>query len=249
MRDFRQTLRLLATLLVPFIITAGGFAQTFSFTADTLIRYVEPNHLAIFHAEFESLIDDTQWVQFHVEPIDFPDENWTISICNDSGCYPPGFNDVNNLYQPFARDTLVSFDVFMTDVGDSGHFTATLTAARDPQNPQTIQFTLINTEVGGVAKWYAAPAGVELVSYPNPFNNETTLEFSLPQREAVELTIYDLLGREVASLLNHQWLNAGAYRFGWSATNSNGVSLPTGVYFAKLTMGTEFKTYRLYLLR
>ncbi len=249
MRDFRSGLKLLAILLIPFIITISGFAQTFSFTADTLVRYSEPNHLVIFHAEFESMIDDTQWVKFNVEPIDFPDENWTISICNDSGCYPPGINDVNNFYQPHERDSLVSFDVFMTDVGDSGHFTATLTAARDLEHPQTIQFTLINENVGDVVKWYAVPEGVELISYPNPFNSETTLEFSLPNREAVELTIYDLLGREVSTVLNQQWLNTGSYRLRWSATNTNGVSLPTGVYFAKLNMGTEFKTYRLYLLR
>jgi len=227
-----------------------GFAQTFSFTADTVARYGEPDELVVFHAVFENLLDDTQSIHFHVDVYDFPDTNWTIGICNQAGCFPPGVTDVNYTYEAQARDTLVSFDVRMTQMGDSGHFSATLTAAVDPGNPQTIHFTIYKESSDVVWRLETIPRDDGLIlSYPNPFNGGTTLEFSIPRSEQAELVICDLLGREVAGVLDRTRLEPGTHRFGWSGTNRNGVPLPSGIYFARLSTGDEFHVQRLYLVR
>jgi len=65
-------------------------------------------------------------------------------------------------------------------------------------------------------------------NYPNPFNPSTTISFSLPKRTFVMLNVYDLLGREVASLVNDD-LDAGNHQRVLDAT-----SLPSGVYFYRL---------------
>lgn len=65
-------------------------------------------------------------------------------------------------------------------------------------------------------------------NYPNPFNPETVIEFSIPKNTHVKLKIYDLLGREITTLIDEK-LNAGNYKKTWHAIN-----LASGIYFYKL---------------
>ena len=68
-------------------------------------------------------------------------------------------------------------------------------------------------------------------NYPNPFNPSTTITFSLPEDGTVTLTIYDVLGREVTSLVNREQMDAGEYSVPFVANN-----LVSGVYFYRLTV-------------
>ncbi len=65
-------------------------------------------------------------------------------------------------------------------------------------------------------------------NYPNPFNPSTMISFQLPEAVHVNLKIYDVLGREVATLVN-EFKNAGSYSVSWNATG-----LPSGVYFYRM---------------
>lgn len=71
-----------------------------------------------------------------------------------------------------------------------------------------------------------------LQNYPNPFNPVTNIKFGLPKASLVTLKIYDLLGREVASLVNNMNLAAGNYIYDFNAAN-----IPSGIYFYKLSAG------------
>ncbi|MBI3587278.1 MAG: T9SS type A sorting domain-containing protein [Ignavibacteriales bacterium] len=71
-------------------------------------------------------------------------------------------------------------------------------------------------------------AGLSLQNYPNPFNPTTVIHFTLPQSGVVSLKVFDMLGREVATLLN-EYRNAGSYQVSF-----NGSSVTSGVYFYKL---------------
>ncbi|MBK6536453.1 MAG: T9SS type A sorting domain-containing protein [Ignavibacteria bacterium] len=74
-------------------------------------------------------------------------------------------------------------------------------------------------------------------NYPNPFNPSTTINYELPASNFVTLKIYDLVGKEVMTLVNEK-LDAGRY----SAT-FNGSNLASGMYFYKITAG-EFTFIR-----
>lgn len=65
-------------------------------------------------------------------------------------------------------------------------------------------------------------------NYPNPFNPATTIEFNVPDQGFYTLKIFDMNGKEAASLVNER-LNAGSYNVEWNANNN-----PSGVYFYKL---------------
>ena len=80
-------------------------------------------------------------------------------------------------------------------------------------------------------------------NYPNPFNPSTKIRFAIPKNEIVTLKIFDLLGREVAVLVNEK-LQSGIYETDWNAS-----SHPSGVYFYSLNAGDFKQTKRMILVR
>jgi hypothetical protein len=98
------------------------------------------------------------------------------------------------------------------------------------------------------------PAAVELIecgipeeyflsqNFPNPFNPTTTIRFALPERQVVTLKIFDLIGREVQTLVADE-LSPGMYQVVWKA------NVPSGVYFYRIQAGEFSQTKRLILLK
>ena len=79
------------------------------------------------------------------------------------------------------------------------------------------------------------PASYELSrNYPNPFNPSTNIDVSLPGAAKVTVVVYDLLGREVATLANGVY-PAGTHRLVWNAGDDAGHPAASGVYFVRLT--------------
>ena len=88
------------------------------------------------------------------------------------------------------------------------------------------------------------PKGFTLMqNYPNPFNPSTKIKFDVPKQVLVKLTIYDVLGREVAVLVKEN-LTAGTYSAELNASN-----LPSGVYFYKLSAGDYTATKKMVLVK
>ncbi|MBM4160364.1 MAG: T9SS type A sorting domain-containing protein [Ignavibacteria bacterium] len=85
-------------------------------------------------------------------------------------------------------------------------------------------------------------------NYPNPFNPTTQIRFTIPKFQQVSLIIYDLLGRQVKTLVNEE-RHAGQHKVTWDATNDKGVPVATGVYFYQLRAGDLTKTQKLLLIR
>ena len=80
-------------------------------------------------------------------------------------------------------------------------------------------------------------------NYPNPFNPSTTISYQLPQDRVVSLKIYDVLGKEIATLV-HEKQFAGKYEVTWDASG-----VASGVYFYRLEAGNFISTKKLVLLR
>ena len=72
-------------------------------------------------------------------------------------------------------------------------------------------------------------------NYPNPFNPTTTIVYELPELSAVRLTIFDLLGREVAVLVNKAQPE-GIHQIRWDGKNGHGNPLPSGMYICRLSV-------------
>jgi len=80
-------------------------------------------------------------------------------------------------------------------------------------------------------------------NYPNPFNPVTTIEYSTPKDARVKLTVYNVLGKEVATLVD-QKQSAGYYNIGF-----NGANLTSGVYIYKLVIDNQVQMKKMTLLK
>jgi Secretion system C-terminal sorting domain len=80
-------------------------------------------------------------------------------------------------------------------------------------------------------------------NYPNPFNPSTKINYTIPQQSFVSLKVYDILGNEVATLMNGD-KSAGTYQ-----VNFNAADLPSGIYFYRLTAGNYTSVKKMTLLK
>ncbi|MDP7558891.1 MAG: FlgD immunoglobulin-like domain containing protein, partial [Candidatus Marinimicrobia bacterium] len=85
-------------------------------------------------------------------------------------------------------------------------------------------------------------------NYPNPFNPVTTLRYDLPENSFVNITIYNLLGREVRTLVNHNQ-DAGFKSVIWNATNNQGNPVSAGLYLYQIRAGRYVHTGKMLLLK
>lgn len=85
-------------------------------------------------------------------------------------------------------------------------------------------------------------------NYPNPFNSNTTIMFELPEPSDVRITIYDILGRRVTTLVDEK-MSAGSHSKIWNGTNQTGRTVSSGIYFYRLEMNKHAATRKLLLLK
>ena len=106
--------------------------------------------------------------------------------------------------------------------------------------PQSSSFVPTASQWGTFAARYGAVTGLEPIgnftpnkfelmqNYPNPFNPSTTIKYQIANNSFVTLKVYDILGKEIATLVNHN-LKAGQYELQFNASN-----IPSGIYFYKI---------------
>ncbi len=103
---------------------------------------------------------------------------------------------------------------------------------------------IVNVQPIGIKQISTVATGYSLgQNYPNPFNPKTVIRFQLSVNSFTSLKVYDLLGREVASLVNEQ-LQPGTYEVDWDASN-----YPSGVYFYKIVAGDFVETKKMILIK
>jgi len=142
------------------------------------------------------------------------DEGQGIALDNDVNCYTTGsFQSTAN----FGTHSL-------TSTGSTEIFVAKLGApvSSDPE---------------------ILPVAFNLSNHPNPFNTNTTIQYSLKQEALVSLEIYNLKGQLVETLLQEN-IQAGDHTAEWNCQN-----VPTGMYFLKMKAGNEENTSRMVLMR
>jgi len=100
------------------------------------------------------------------------------------------------------------------------------------------------TAPSGVERINGLPSGFSLSqNYPNPFNPSTKIEYSIPEESFVQLKVYDVLGNEVATIVNEEQ-NAGTYRADFSGSN-----LASGLYIAQIKAGNFTKAIKMSLMK
>ncbi len=123
----------------------------------------------------------------------------------------------------------------------------------------TLGQPFMSSESNGVGFWYLASRELNVAveqssltvpgefqlqqNYPNPFNPTTTIEFALPKQSNVTLKLFDILGREVATLVDDE-LESGVHKINFDAQD-----LASGIYFYRIHAEGFLKTKKLMLLK
>jgi len=85
-------------------------------------------------------------------------------------------------------------------------------------------------------------------NYPNPFNPVTNLSYDLPEDAMVNITVFDMMGRVVRTLVNGQQ-SAGYKSLQWNATNNSGQPISAGLYIYTIQAGEFSQTKKMILLK
>jgi len=127
-------------------------------------------------------------------------------------------------YHPKTSFTNTNVRIRLTGVG---FFDALHGQTGIPPNGREIHPILSFSLVTGISSGTnEIPSAYKLnQNFPNPFNPSTNIKFELPKNSLVKLTVFNILGKELTTLVNER-LNAGTYSVDWDASNS-----PSGVYF------------------
>ena len=86
-------------------------------------------------------------------------------------------------------------------------------------------------------------------NYPNPFNPETQIRFSIGSSESVKLVIYDMMGRQVNTLINGENFNSGYHKISWRGLDNIGNKVPSGVYIYRIVAGDYIADKKMILLK
>ena len=85
-------------------------------------------------------------------------------------------------------------------------------------------------------------------NFPNPFNSSTVISYALPMDNVVYLKVFDLMGREVKTLVN-SFQAEGGKSVRWDAVNNQGIPVSAGLYFYSIESGEFMETKKMILIK
>jgi hypothetical protein len=131
-----------------------------------------------------------------------------------------------------------SFDIYNTAENRNFEFIGRTNGTKPVMLPAKSVSTLTGEYISDIAVEEDSDSQIPITyrlyqNYPNPFNPSTTIEFQLPEATHVHLKIYDILGREVRTLINEQF-PSGIHRVHWDGKNNSGITVASGVYLYRI---------------
>jgi type IX secretion system substrate protein/ASPM-SPD-2-Hydin domain-containing protein len=161
----------------------------------------------------------------------------------------PGFDIISNFSVPpnqtqafditFTPEEEIYYDSFIIMMSNNEYF-----------QTQLVTVTGTGTDGTDTEDDMSEVPELSLRNYPNPFNPETTINFSLTGVSSAntKLAIYNLEGQQIIELINGQ-LDSGEYSVKWNGKDDNDQPVPSGMYFYKLNTGQTNRTKKMILLK
>jgi Ice-binding-like/Secretion system C-terminal sorting domain len=177
-----------------------------------------------------------------------------ITVANSSSVILTGGAQAKNIYWQCAGivsiGTSAHFEgIILTQTSISVGTGSSVTGILLAQTAVTLDANAITIPAGttGVETGFTPQVFALLQNYPNPFNPTTTIQYNLEKAGMVSLKIYNVLGKEVTTLVNTNQ-NAGSYSIVFN-TNQSTLNLVSGVYFYRLETGSFVSTKKLILIK
>ncbi|RQV92949.1 MAG: T9SS C-terminal target domain-containing protein [Calditrichaeota bacterium] len=190
---------------------------------------------------------------FNVEDVSLPVELLTFNIetsCGQAEIFWTTASEINTGYFELFRKTENSDSLIarMTAAGNSGYQHDYCYVDKNPPAGSETTYSLYSLEFNGyrekiAEKTVKLPETDHLVlypNYPNPFNPITNIEYRIPEAGFVTLKIFDILGREIVTLVKGQKL-AGRHKVQWNGRNADGKPIGSGIYYYQISAENGYK--------
>ncbi len=157
----------------------------------------------------------------------------TVEILNDyfAGTFVPTYVDPATLTACLSCHGSAAFNNVMTRMD-------CVPCHGDPHNPQSVERLPGTTSTFKLSQ-----------NYPNPFNPSTKIQFAVAQTEKVNMDVYDIQGRLIRTLVDHELYQPGNYEVTWDGLDNRGRHVASGVYFAKMQAGKFAQTKKMVMTK
>lgn len=238
-----------AVLLFLIFLCPALMAQDIQVIVHDSFKY-EHFTVAEIVLEFEviNISGQTQTV-FEVRTINTLPANWTSSLCFGQLCFPPEMDSIATA-PPFPEpplepgDTLITSLHVFTDQVSIGTANVQLQVGTfsNPNDRIIIDFVATTDPTVNVQTINQMPQDYFLSqNYPNPFNPSTMINFGIKEEGNVSIKIYNILGSEIAEVVN-DYFTPGTYSYSFDASE-----LSSGIYFYRLNAGTYTEVKKMIL--
>ena len=245
MKEYFKYLSTTVTILL-FMVVGKSFAQEIEVVIHETTLTDTIGSEMIFDFEVINISNTVQTV-FEVRTINDLPPNWQSSLCFGETCFAP-FVDSVATTPDFGTEPLNPGDTLITSL----HVTAWMNEGtanvqiqigtiHNPDNRTTIDFTAIVLPTSVENEGEQLNGFFLSQNYPNPFNPSTNIKFGLNEAGFVSLKIYDVLGNEVAALVN-EYKAAGNYEISFNSTQ-----LSSGTYIYRLVTNNFTETRKMIL--
>jgi hypothetical protein len=232
------------TELAKQLAWAEGFADFFS----VALQYINTN---------DSYYDDREDVNIHYNldgPVKHPGTDCEASVA----CILWDIFDTEDLKEPFDHVALGLNSVWKL-VTTNGTFAnveklktyweQNRTYDYNDFNSIYAQYTTLTPTFVDKKNNQEIPKEISISNYPNPFNSETTIQYTLTSDGFVELEIYNVLGQKVKTLISEDQNASKRYCIKWNGTGNNNITVPSGFYYGSLRTNHEIKITKFVLLK
>ncbi|MBV6512378.1 MAG: hypothetical protein FMNOHCHN_01875 [Ignavibacteriaceae bacterium] len=212
------------------VVGESGVVENINFNLWARLPYPGGNHAAIFGNTFELTGSVVEGVLTYVT--DAEGNIVSASVSDPAGSYM--HEGLNSGYYMFTANTVSFEDAIVSGVDvDTDNGDVELNISLTPDGVTTVKGNTIQ------------PDKFELMqNYPNPFNPSTVIRFSLPEASAVTLRVYNVIGQEIAVLVNNEFRNAGSHEVSFNAG-----AFANGVYIYKIEAAGLSITKKMTLLK
>jgi hypothetical protein len=201
-----------------------------------------------FHFEVVNISNEDQvvFVVRTINDLPFPQPEWSSSLCFGALCYPPSFDSVatdDGANPPLApNDTLIaSVHVFPQAGIGTAYIQTQIGTFRSPDDRTTLNFIATTDPTVSVNDENILNSYSLSQNYPNPFNPSTKINYSVGEPGLVQMKVYNVLGVEVAALVDEQ-KSTGSYSVDFNASK-----LSSGVYFYSISANNFTQTRKMIL--
>lgn len=241
MKEIKLSLKLIAI----FLITYNLKAQDITFEPYDTFIYADPGTEIIFEAEITNISSIEQTV-FLVRTENNLPSGWTSALCFDL-CFSSEVDSIATTIDfgstPLApgETRVVSLHVFTDNTVNTANVQIQAGTFQNPNNRITHDFIATTDPTLDVSESDLLNSYHLFQNYPNPFNPSTKINYNLGEAGLVQLKIYNVLGVEVATLVN-EYKNSGNYSVDFNALN-----FTSGVYFYSLSVNNFNQTRKMIL--